>query len=167
MTMDATVRWDLPLLFAGQAQKEIYHNEAIARIDLLMHPRAESADLAEPPSTRAVGQCWIVATSAVGEWNDRGGHFACWTEGGWRFVAPRAGLTIEVADRGHKLRYDGVAWRDGEMRGEGLYIADKQVVGPRAEPIADPAGGGVVDAEGRAALAAILSALRAHGLIDI
>ena len=39
------------------------------------------------------------------------------------------------------------------------------LTGPRQAAIAAPAGGGVVDAEARAALGAILSALRVHGLI--
>ena len=31
--MDGTPRWALPFLFAGQAQKEMFHNEALVRID--------------------------------------------------------------------------------------------------------------------------------------
>jgi len=70
MVMSETARWDLPLLFAGQAQKEVFHNEALVRMDMLMHARAESADLAEPPEMPDVGQCWIVANGAVGAWSD-------------------------------------------------------------------------------------------------
>jgi hypothetical protein len=39
------------------------------------------------------------------------------------------------------------------------------VVGPQAAAIADPDGGAVVDGEARTAIAAILAALRSHGLI--
>ena len=48
--MDATPRWGLPLLFAGQAQKEIFHNEALMLVDALLHGRVESADLGAPPT---------------------------------------------------------------------------------------------------------------------
>lgn len=165
MTMDATARWNLPLLFAGQAQKEVFHNEALARIDMLLHARVESADLSEPPEAPAIGACWIVANGATGAWSGQAGRLASWTQGGWRFVTPRAGFSIEVADRGHALRHDGAGWRDAGLREDGLYIDDKRVVGPRATPISDPVGGGVIDIESRAALGAFLSALRTHGLV--
>lgn len=166
MVMSETARWDLPLLFAGQAQKEVYHNEALVRMDMLMHARAESADLAEPPEMPDVGQCWIVANGAVGAWSDHVQSLACWTEGGWRFAAPGAGLSIEVTDRGHALRYDGEVWRETEVRTDGIYIDHKRIIGPRGGPISEPIGGAVIDAECRAALGAILSALRAHGVVE-
>ena len=59
--MDATPRWGLPLLFAGQAHKELAHNEALVLIDALLHGRVESAAINAPPKDPAPGQCWIVA----------------------------------------------------------------------------------------------------------
>lgn len=165
MSSDATDRWQLPMLFAGQAQKEIFHNEALIRIDMLLHGRAESADLASPPDMPPAGSCWIVAADAGGAWAGRGGLLACWTEGGWRFIAPQAGLRLMVADRGHVVEYDGAIWRDGPVRGDRLFLNDVQIIGPRQPGIADVAGGVVADAEARAAIGAILAALRGHGLI--
>ena len=163
--MDATPRWSLPLLFAGQAQKEIFHNEALMLVDALLHGRVESAGLGTPPTDPAVGQCWIVAVPAEGAWSGEAGTIACWTEGGWRFVAPRAGLRMAVGDQGQALFHDGSEWRPGAIRDDGLYQADEKVVGLRQPAIAGPAGGGVIDAEARSTIAAILAALRAHGLI--
>ena len=51
------------------------------------------------------------------------------------------------------------------MRGSALNIGGQQVVGARGAAIAAPAGGTAVDVEGRAAISAILAALRSHGLI--
>jgi hypothetical protein len=163
--MDTTPRWALPLLFAGQAQKEIFHNEALVLIDALLHGRAESADLGAPPADPAPGQCWIVAAGAAGAWAGQAGAIACWTGGGWRFVPPRAGLSIEIADRGHALRHDGAAWRDGAIRDDGVYLDDERVIAQRQPGISAPTGGATIDAEARSTIADILAMLRIHGLI--
>lgn len=165
MTQDATSRWDLPLLHAGQAQKEIFHNEALARIDILLHGAVESADISAVPASPVAGTCWIVADGADGDWAGRDAMVACWTEGGWRFVAPEIGLAVHVVDRGHAMIYDGSGWVNGAVRGDGVYISGQRVVGARAAAIADPTGGSTVDSHARDAVSAILMTLREHGLI--
>lgn len=164
--MDMTPRWALPLLFAGQAQKEVFHNEALTVIDALLHGRVESADSATPPGAPVVGQCWIVAAGAGGDWAGQAGAIACWSEGGWRFVTPRAGARMDVADRGHALVQDGTAWTDEAIRADGLYLDGDRVVTARQGAIPVPSGGTVIDSESRATITAILAALRAHGLIE-
>lgn len=165
MTMEATPGWALPLLFAGQAQKEIFHNEALMRADMLLHPLALSADLSSPPASPAIGACWIVAAGGSGAWEGRDDAIACWTDGGWRFVAPRVGLAVLVIDRAHVMAYDGTAWADGPIRADGIYVAGHKVIGAREPSIASPAGGAAIDTQARATIDLILSALRAHGLI--
>lgn len=61
----------------------------------------------------------------------------------------------------------GVAALDAAkfVLGSGLVVSGNQVVGAQQGAIADPAGGGTVDAEARLAVQLILGALRAHGLI--
>jgi hypothetical protein len=166
MTTDATPRWALPHLFAGQAQKEVFHNEALARIDMLLHGQAESADENTPPPSPDEGQCWIVADDASGSWAGQEGSVACWTEGGWRFVAPRAGLSLWISDRGHQMQFDGGEWRDAAVRDDGLYVGGVRIAGTRQPTIADPLGGSSIDDEARSSIAAILSAMRSHGLIE-
>ena len=57
------------------------------------------------------------------------------------------------------------SWEVGSLRGTSVLIGGQQVVGARAAAIDSPGGGSVVDVEGRSAIAAILAALREHGLI--
>lgn len=166
MTSDATPRWALPQLFAGQAQKEVFHNEALARIDMLLHGAVESADEDVPPTSPDEGQCWIVAEGASGSWSGQDGSVACWTGGGWRFAAPRAGLTLRVVDRGHSMYFDGSDWQDGAVRGDGFYVGGERVSGPRQPAIANPVGGSSIDSEARSSLVTILNAMRSHGLIE-
>ncbi len=160
-----SARLALPLLQAGQAQKEITHNEALTRLDMLVQAVVESADLATPPASPAPGQCWIVAASPGGAWAGRAGTIAAWTDGGWRFVAPVEGMAVQVRDRGHDVTWDGSAWRDGAVRSDGFYQGGVRIVGGRGAAIADPIGGTVIDGEARATIGAILAMLRLHGMI--
>jgi hypothetical protein len=56
-------------------------------------------------------------------------------------------------------------WEAGIVRAEEVRIDDLTVVRQRQPAIADPDGGSVVDSQCRDAVAAILSAMRNHGLI--
>ena len=62
-------------------------------------------------------------------------------------------------------RFNGGGWVAGEEVCAHLVIGGDRVVGPRQAAIATPSGGGVIDTEVRAAISAILAAMRAHGLI--
>ncbi|WBO22085.1 DUF2793 domain-containing protein [Sphingomonas abietis] len=162
---DATARFALPLLAAGQAQKELFHNEALARADLLLQPTVEAVALNDPPPAPIVGQCWIVGAAPSGAWAGQPQALAGWTEGGWRFVAPRDGMAIwSVADR-LLACFDGTAWRIGDIAAGRLTVAGVQVVGRQQSAIPDPAGGTVADSAARDAISAVLAALRSHGLI--
>ena len=53
----------------------------------------------------------------------------------------------------------------GIVRADNLVIDGQQVVGSRLGPIPGPGGGATIDAQARASIDAILSALRTHGVI--
>ncbi len=165
MPSDTSDRYSLPLLLAGQAQKEITHNEALLLVDMLLHAQAESAVIATPPSGAVVGQCWIVAASGTGAWAGHDGDLACLTSGGWRFVAPRKGLHVATTDDGLTRIYDGAAWTLDQARPDGYYVSGQRVVAARQSAITDPTGGATVDSQARTALGLVLAAMRAHGLI--
>ena len=63
--MIVTSRYGLPLLQAGQAQKEITHNEALARIDVLAQLAVDSRACATVPTADGT---WIVPSNATGAW---------------------------------------------------------------------------------------------------
>jgi hypothetical protein len=162
---EASARFDLPFLQAGQAQKEIWHNEALAVIDVLLHPVAQDFGVDTPPSAPTAGQCWILGTAPIGAWEGRAGSIAAWTGGGWRFVAPREGLSAWVADENMLARHDGTTWTVGIMSAARYDVGGQQVVGNRQAAIADPTGGTTIDLPARAAISGILATLRTHGLI--
>ncbi|RXR30350.1 DUF2793 domain-containing protein [Sphingobium fluviale] len=158
-------RFALPLLQAGQAQKELTHNEALALIDMVLHAQVESITVATPPGGAVVGQCWVVATGATGAWTGHDGQLACLTSGGWRFIVPRKGLEVLCASDGQSYIHDGTVWQPAAVRPDGVYIGGNRVVTARQAAIADPGGGSVIDVQARTAIGQILAAIRAHGLI--
>ena len=164
--METTPRLALPLLVAGQVQKEIYHNEALAAIDLLLAASVEPVPTAAPPANPVIGTLYRVAPSAAsGAFAGHEGKLAGWTDGGWRFVAPVEGMRLTERGSGAELAFRNGAWTSGSLRASEVVIGGQKVVGDRGAAIADPAGGAVIDAEGRVAVSQILAALRAHGLI--
>lgn len=165
MSDETTPRLTLPLLHAGQAQKEMSHNEALARLDLVTQAAVLDVDLNTPPDEPAAGDAWIVGDDPNGAWTGRPGAIAGWTGGGWRFADPWEGMRAWVAARGACALFSDGGWTVGALHGR-LLVEGVQVIGPRAAPIADPVGGATVDGEARATLAALLEALREHGLID-
>ena len=163
---DTTSRFALPFILPGQAQKELFHNEALSRIDLALHPAVEGPPAAAPPSDPAEGECWIVASGAGGDWAGRDAMLAMWSEGGWRFVAPPPGLSAWNKAAGVPLLWDGTAWSDGELPCAGLRVGGVQVVGERQPAVPSPSGGTIIDVEARAAINALTAALMSHGLIE-
>jgi Protein of unknown function (DUF2793) len=165
MTASPTPRLALPLLEPGQAQKEMFHNEALALLDIATQAAVVAAMVVVPPAAPEIGQCWIVGAAPQGAWAGQGSKVAGWTEGGWRFLAPGEGMRVWVASDQAFALYHGGEWYQGRTYGR-LFIEGRQIVGPRAPNVAEPTGGVTVDAEARRAISAVVQTLRLHGLIE-
>ena len=163
---NATDRFQLPYILPGQAQKELFHNEALARVDAALHPAVEEGPLAAPPVAPVPGQSWIVAAGATGDWAGRDGQLATFTEGGWRFVAPQPGMAAWNKQVGLWSIFDGTLWSDGALPAKALIANGQQVVGPRRPAIASPSGGATIDLEARAAINELIATFMSHGLTD-
>lgn len=143
---ETSPRMQLPLLVPGQGQKDITHNEALLRLDMLLHPCAISRTAIEPAQP-AIGECWLVADDPGGAWYGQQDAVALWTQGGWRFAQlPEGGRVWIQGERGY-LRRERTGWvREIPT---GTAMAD----------LAVPAGGDVVDMEARAVIAALIARL--------
>lgn len=107
---DITANLGLPLLLAGQAQKHVTHNEALALVDLLVQGLVEDIHRTSPPADPAPGQCHIVATGATGLWAGQAGRIAGFVNGGWIFMAPRDGWRMALPN-GDGLRFTDGLWQ--------------------------------------------------------
>lgn len=137
-------RHSLPLLFAGQAQKEFTINEALARVDALLHA-AVKGERADPPAAPEPGESWIVGAGATGAWMAQDGAIASNLAEGWIFVGPLAGMRVFDMAAKQAVIYSEGAWQ-------------------RVPAPAEPAGGSTVDVEARTALSALVEALRNAGI---
>ena len=155
--MTSTTRLGLPLLAPGQLQKEFTHNEALARLDLAVAPAVLEVGRNAPPASPAIGDCYVLGAAPTGTWAGQARALAGYTEGGWRFVAPVAGMTVLDRSQDCSAAFDGTAWSVGDVRGKTLTVDGVKVVGAQRPAIADHASDATVNA--------ILAALRAHGLI--
>jgi Protein of unknown function (DUF2793) len=134
----------LPLLIAGQAQKEFFVNQALSMLDAFSQ-HSVVASLAAPPTSTTAGAGFRVTAPASGAWQGHEDTIALWIGGDWHFIAPRTGLQIFDAEAGHTL-----VFRSGWQ----------QATAPAA-----PSGGLVIDVEARASLAALIQALVGVGLL--
>lgn len=162
--MPATPRLALPLIAAGQTQKDVTHNEAVLAIDRLLVLAVASRSTATPHAAPAPGTCHIVPAAGAAAWGQPAGTLMHWLgDAGWLAVPPREGQTALVADEGVMLVYRG-GWQ-ADWPVAGLAIGGRSVLAANPVAIAPPGGGTVVDVEARAAIAALISALRQMGIL--
>lgn len=137
-------RFDLPLLYAGQAQKEAFVNEALSRCDMLLHGTV-LGERTDPPENPASGETWLVAAGSTGIWAGRDGHLAGFQGGNWLFVAPREGLRIFDLSTGQERLFH-IFWRKSSL------------------PL-EPLGGMTVDVQARATIVQLIGALQVLGIV--
>lgn len=145
VTFDSTSpRLRLPLLFAGQAQKELFVNEALSIADALLHGAIEGS-ASTPPTSPIDGQNWLISASPTGDWAGHSGEIACRQSGAWIFVQPVDGMKVLNRPNGQFMIYRG-GWNSA------------------ATPNL-PTGGATIDSEARAAINQIVAALKIAGVL--
>jgi hypothetical protein len=87
---DYTPRVALPYLSVAQAQKELAHNAALNKLDVLTQPTAEAKQNG-PPASPVNGQVYIVDSAPTGVWATKAGYIAYYLNG-WFYYAPFIGM---------------------------------------------------------------------------
>lgn len=139
-----TPKIGLPLLIAGQAQKEFFVNQALAILDALQ-ARIVIASQPSPPPQSGDGECFRVTAPATGAWEGCEGHLAVQIGGDWHYVAPREGMQVFDIDADVSLFYKA-----------GWQVAIRP---------AYPTNGTIIDAEARTAIEQLIGALHDFGIL--
>ncbi|WP_336487289.1 DUF2793 domain-containing protein [Methylobacterium nigriterrae] len=101
----------LPLIAAGQAQKHVTHNEALALLDALVQLACLDKDLAAPPPNPQEGDRYLVASAnPTGAWAGLTGQVVCFADGVWAGAEPRPGWLAYLIDEADLYLFDGRAW---------------------------------------------------------
>lgn len=161
--MPQTPRLALPLLAAGQTQKDVTHNDAILAIDRLAALVVVSRTVLVPPAAPLAGQCWIVPAAGAAAWGYPAGTMLHWQADGWWAEPARTGQLAYLADEALMLVQAG-GWQ-AQWPVAGLMIGGRAVLVAPPATIALPSGGTMIDTEARNAIAAILAALQAQAVL--
>jgi len=108
--MTYTNRLKLPLLYSGQAQKEITHNEALNLLDVLVNPVAQEININSPPTDLKTGKLYVIGLEPTGEFKDHKNKIAQRLENSWRFIKPHKWLEVTYSKDGIKYRFTGSNW---------------------------------------------------------
>ena len=149
--MPETPRLALPLLAAGQGQKDVTHNDALLALDRLVALVVASRSAAIPPASPMAGECHIVPATGAAAWAHPAGTLMHWQDSAWLAQTPRDGQSVLVADDAVVLVHAG-NWQLLRR------------VDAAAAPVL-PSGGATVDSEVRSAFAELVTALQQQGLL--
>lgn len=161
--MAETPRLALPLIVAGQSQKDVTHNEAVLALDRLVGLAVVSRSLTVPPAVPATGSCYIVPAGSAAAWGQPAGSLMHWEGTAWLAQMPRDGQIASVADEAIVVVYLG-GWRSN-FPVAGLTIAGRAVLAASPVAVALPSGGASIDSEARSVLAAVVLAMQQQGIL--
>lgn len=107
-----TSRLALPQLAPAQALKYITHNEALRRLDCLVHLSVIERDRNIPPENPSEGECYIIGAEPTGIWTEKVSTLAIFNNNQWTYLEPKIGFRAYIADSGQSVTFDGTAWTD-------------------------------------------------------
>lgn len=103
---DTTANLSLPNIIAGQAQKEVTHNEALQILDAIVQ-LSVIGFLDTPPGSPSQGDRYVVAASPTGAWAGKEGFVAAYYGAGWVFFNPAPGWSLTDMSDGSAYLFIG------------------------------------------------------------
>ena len=131
--MSNSNRLALPFIDAAQSQKHVTHNEALVALDALVHLAVKARNVSAPPASPLEGDRYLVPSGATGGFAGHANAIAAFDNGGWAFLAPKAGWRVYVEGEGLFLLFDAAAWKDVGLSLQSLQNLSRLGVGATAD----------------------------------
>jgi len=106
----ATLKYNIPEIIVGQAQKEVTHNEGLYYIDALLKNPIIADNVTTPPATPNEGDFYIVPVGATGSWAGQDNKIAGYINNVWVFFTPFNGMSFFSIQYNDYIYYDGTNW---------------------------------------------------------
>ena len=108
---DTSPRLGLPYIAPSQAQKHVTHNEALHRLDALVHLVLVGIDATDPPASPVAGEAYAIGAEPAGAWAGQAGRLASWDGIGWQFITVREGWRAWDLASGTAHVFAGDTWQ--------------------------------------------------------
>lgn len=108
--MSETLHLGLPFIAASQAQKHVTHNEALLKLDGLVHAHVERRDLTAPPANPQQGSAYLVAANPTGDWQAHENKIAAFQDGAWAYSFVKVGFVLWVVADELLAVWSGSLW---------------------------------------------------------
>lgn len=105
----------------GESGWDTGNNTNLKTLDATVLLSVLSATTPTPPVSPTVGDRYIIATSATGDWLGLDGQLAVWNDAGiaWEFYVPKSGWFCRADDSRQVYVYDTGAWvLEGSLYGQ-------------------------------------------------
>ena len=133
--MSNSNRLALPFIDAAQSQKHVTHNEAVVALDALVHLAVKARNVVAPPAAPVEGDRYLVPPGASGAFAGHADAIAAFDNGGWTFLAPKAGWRAYIESEGLFLLFDGATWKDVGLSLQNLQNLSRLGVGATADAV--------------------------------
>jgi hypothetical protein len=118
---EQTTRLELPYILPSQAQKHVTHNEALQRLDAVTQLVVQS-EMSAPPGTPGDGDCFLIASTATGDWANQAGKLAFRQDDAWIYISPREGWQAWFVDSGRPRVLQNGVWKDLPLPENGRFL---------------------------------------------
>ena len=127
--MSETDRFGIGLMASAQSQKHVTMNEALVKIENILHVSVISRTTTAPPGSPTAGDQYLVPTGATGAWSGHEDEIATYNNGAWVFETAINGMTAWVRDETTEVRYNGLRWALSTFLSLDLVISTVDVSG--------------------------------------
>lgn len=93
-----------------ESQRDIYTSWQIYNFTFHREITVLDRDLTAPPGGESLGDSYLIASTATGDWASQDGNIATYNGAGWDFTVPATGYRLYVDDESLSIQYNGSAW---------------------------------------------------------